>query len=665
MPATSPCVVLVPSLTGSPLAECEERLRVLEGRGYAVWRLRGFASVETVRSQAATDALSKGFDELMWIDGDVVFNPDDIERLREHDLPMVGGLVAKTKGRRFAGEFLSGTEAVHFGEKGGLLELLYAGLGFLHTRRAVYEAISQQGKLPLCHLGNGAKLVPYFSPMIVAGASGNSVYLEGDFAFGERARQAGFKIVADTRLRLGHIGRYEYSWEDVGGELKRFGDYRFDLKRAIPAVAPVDDTAQPGGLTPQRSPEMPKRVGTLASQNPPRIAIREKAVPLPDGFPRMKAYVVTYPANRESAEQTLANFRQSDWGEEPTLFVQPADWPRGKESASNNYKRALERAVADDCDFAFILEDDVRVCKSLKQNLLNIPIVRRDQCDYLSLYMPDLLYSPWERQEPALGYRLAKPNYSGPNRTWEKFRLWGSQGYLLSRRLVKACLERWDRLKDGQDTRVISVCSELKLPMWYTAPCLVQHAPLTTAFATPTAYAADFQNDFRLEVVEGFQPPEEIPGWFTLEEAKLLGEMARGKTILELGTASGRSTVCLGQRAERVVSIDIGDQSEAAEWLARYGLTERVTLLRGDVGDVARTLPGPFDMAFVDTEHDTASVERDIDAALRLLAPGGLIAFHDYPDPGWPDVRRAVDRRARHGHWLRIAQAGYLGVFRT
>ena len=75
MPTNSPtCVVLVPSLTGSPLPECEERLRlrVLEGRGYAIWRLRGFESIETARSQAATDATSKGFDELIWIDGDVV-----------------------------------------------------------------------------------------------------------------------------------------------------------------------------------------------------------------------------------------------------------------------------------------------------------------------------------------------------------------------------------------------------------------------------------------------------------------------------------------------------------------------------------------------------------------------------------------------------------------
>jgi hypothetical protein len=57
-------------------------------------------------------------------------------------------------------------------------------------------------------------------------------------------------------------------------------------------------------------------------------------------------------------------------------------------------------------------------------------------------------------------------------------------------------------------------------------------------------------------------------------------------------------------------------------------------------------------------------VARDIASALPLLAPCGLLAFHDYPDPGWPDVRRVVDEHARRLGWKRVAQADFLGVFR-
>jgi predicted O-methyltransferase YrrM len=113
------------------------------------------------------------------------------------------------------------------------------------------------------------------------------------------------------------------------------------------------------------------------------------------------------------------------------------------------------------------------------------------------------------------------------------------------------------------------------------------------------------------------------------------------------------------------VAVDVAEQDEAAEWVRRYGLTDRVEFRRGDVKDVCPTLDESFRLVFIDTLHDAASVERDIAAALPLLSPGWLIAFHDYPDPGWPDVRKVVDGYAQRFGWTRVAQADFLGVFRT
>ena len=39
---------------------------------------------------------------------------------------------------------------------------------------------------------------------------------------GQRARQCGFQIFADTCIRLQHIGIYGYSWEVVTGGLPRY-----------------------------------------------------------------------------------------------------------------------------------------------------------------------------------------------------------------------------------------------------------------------------------------------------------------------------------------------------------------------------------------------------------------------------------------------------------
>ena len=90
--------MLVP-VAGAIDPDCEEALRELERRGYAVWRVRGYSAIDAARNQMASDALAQGFDELMWIDADIVFDPDDVDKLRQHDLPLVFGICAK-KARR-------------------------------------------------------------------------------------------------------------------------------------------------------------------------------------------------------------------------------------------------------------------------------------------------------------------------------------------------------------------------------------------------------------------------------------------------------------------------------------------------------------------------------------------------------------------------------------
>jgi len=452
------------------------------------------------------------------------------------------------------------------------------------------------------------------------------------------------------------MGPYAFGWEDAGSDKQEYSSYIFQL----PAQTPTAQAAQTPAAA-AKAPAAAQPSERSLRSNPLRTALHEAPGPLRGDFPRFKAYVVSYPANHESLQETLKSYRESDWGEEPRLFLQPSDWPVGTQSAANNYKRAIE----DDCDFAVISEDDVRVGRHLRRNLQAIPLLRRDQCDYFSLFMPDLIASPWERQEPHLGYRLAKPLYAGPNQMWEKHRIWGAQTYVLSRRFLRAALERWDRLAESQDTRVVSVCSELRWPMWYSAPCLIQHAPLRSAFSTPTAYAPDFDPDFIFEVGAGYQPPEAVAGWLTCEEGKMLWQLAAGRDVLELGTTAGRATVCLAQQSRRVVSVDPLDQTEARQWVRRYGLADRVEFLRGEAMDRCRELREQFDLVLLDTEHDEESLRRDLDAALPRLRRGGFLAVHDYPDPDWPAVRRVVDEYARRHNLKRHAQVDYLGVFRA
>src|SRR5713226_7027001 len=86
------CVILVPANYGIE-PECERGLVQLERRGYPVWRVPGFAAIDQCRNQVATDALARGFEELFWIDADIAFDPEAVDRVREVAAGLAKGTV--------------------------------------------------------------------------------------------------------------------------------------------------------------------------------------------------------------------------------------------------------------------------------------------------------------------------------------------------------------------------------------------------------------------------------------------------------------------------------------------------------------------------------------------------------------------------------------------
>jgi hypothetical protein len=191
--------------------------------------LRGASAIDQARNLMARDALRDGFTELMWIDADIAFEPADIELLRSHDAPFVCGLYPKKGARALACHVLPETRELTFGAEGGLTEILYASGGFTLVRSHVYTAIKEKLALPECNARFGEAFIPFYMPLVQETELG-AWYLAEDFAFSERARRAGFKVQADTRIRLRHIGRYAYQWEDAGGEVRRHDSFRFIVR---------------------------------------------------------------------------------------------------------------------------------------------------------------------------------------------------------------------------------------------------------------------------------------------------------------------------------------------------------------------------------------------------------------------------------------------------
>lgn len=149
--------------------------------------------------------------------------------------------------------------------------------------------------------------------------------------------------------------------------------------------------------------------------------------------------------------------------------------------------------------------------------------------------------------------------------------------------------------------------------------------------------------------------PRDIPGWLDPEEAKALAALATGKTVLEIGSYCGLSTICMARTAEHVTAVDYFDgrgtpspqntRDAFDSNVERYGVSNKIT-----VADPDEPYPrDDYDLAFIDGAHDVDSVRSDIERVRRVLKPDGLIAFHDYKKPGDPGVDQAVDELLSDG----------------
>ncbi len=174
----------------------------------------------------ATDALAAGYEETFWIDSDIDFHPDAVDRLRSHGLPIVSAIYPRKGARAVGSQLLPDVTKITMGIGGGLVEILYAATGFLLVRREVYQTVQQRLALPTCNEHFGRPMIPFFQPMVHMSPAG-PWYLAEDYAFCERARQCGFKVMADTSIRLWHIGEYSYGWEDAGLERPRHDSFVF------------------------------------------------------------------------------------------------------------------------------------------------------------------------------------------------------------------------------------------------------------------------------------------------------------------------------------------------------------------------------------------------------------------------------------------------------
>jgi len=119
---------------------------------------------------------------------------------------------------------------------------------------------------------------------------------------------------------------------------------------------------------------------------------------------------------------------------------------------------------------------------------------------------------------------------------------------------------------------------------------------------------------------------------------RVLAGSKPGGRLLELGTGTGVATAWLLAGMDAATRLETVDSDPSVVEVARTHLGDdpRVRFNIAEGGDwLRRWSGGPFDLVFADAWSGKFS---DLDAALRLLAIGGLYVIDDLlHQPSWPD----------------------------
>jgi glycosyltransferase involved in cell wall biosynthesis len=157
--------------------------------------------VDNARLLATQQALSvEGLTHVLWIDDDMTFPPDALQRLLAHDKDVIGGLchnrrapsyqpIAARKYDPALGMPQDSYGFVYDLPQSGLVEVDATGGAFLLVKAEVFKAIEAR-------FGPNSWWVP----------QGEA---SEDFSFCRRAQDCGFKIFVDCGLDIGHFGTVE------------------------------------------------------------------------------------------------------------------------------------------------------------------------------------------------------------------------------------------------------------------------------------------------------------------------------------------------------------------------------------------------------------------------------------------------------------------------
>ncbi|PJJ54994.1 O-methyltransferase [Hymenobacter chitinivorans] len=122
--------------------------------------------------------------------------------------------------------------------------------------------------------------------------------------------------------------------------------------------------------------------------------------------------------------------------------------------------------------------------------------------------------------------------------------------------------------------------------------------------------------------------PRMLSGHLQGRVLSMLSHMVRPRRVLELGTFTGYSALCLAEGLLPDGELHTVEQNPELEarirrYVAEAGLTDRIHLHIGDAAAVLATLPQTWDLVFIDA--DKINNARYYELVLPQVRPGGFI----------------------------------------
>ncbi len=122
--------------------------------------------------------------------------------------------------------------------------------------------------------------------------------------------------------------------------------------------------------------------------------------------------------------------------------------------------------------------------------------------------------------------------------------------------------------------------------------------------------------------------PRMLSGHLQGRFLSMISKLVRPKTILEIGTYTGYSAICLAEGLAndgKLITIDVNPELEetVAHFVKEAGFEKKIQMIIGDAYQIIRSLPHSYDLVFIDA--DKPNYARYYDLVIDKVNPGGLI----------------------------------------